>query len=40
MCIMVANRAKAEGFEIRFGTSGLGQYYFEIVDPFDTKKGW
>lgn len=41
-CIRNANQAKNQGFDVRFGSatkSGIGPYYFEIVDPFKEAEG-
>lgn len=41
-CLRVANKAKAEGYDIRFGKieAALGSmYWFEIIDPFEEAEG-
>lgn len=39
-CIEVANQAKKQGFDVKYGvTPYIGTYYFEIVDPFKEAEG-
>ncbi len=35
LCIKVSKKAKEEGFQVRYGISDFGSYYFEIIDPFE-----
>ena len=40
-CLRVANEAKADGYDIRFGKieTALGfMYWFEIINPFEERK--
>ena len=33
-CYRVSLKAIAQGYQVRYGTSYTGKYFFEIIDPF------
>jgi hypothetical protein len=38
LCYEVSLKAINQGYQVRYGKSIMGQYYFEIVDPFERSE--
>ena len=38
LCYKESVKAIKQGYQVRYGLSYMGQYYFEIVDPFETER--
>ena len=37
LCYQASLKAIEAGFQVRYGRTYMGQYYYEIVDPFEEE---